>query len=316
MPRTANLRDWFMLFALTIFWGTSFLFNELALQAFPPAVLVFSRLALALVALGALLVVSRRRLPRPGRDWIPWIVIAVLGALLPMRLTAWGQQYIGSAETGILMAVSPLLVFTLAHFFLPGERLTAFRLLGFVLGFGGVMLVLGPDALNGLSGNLELLGMLAVLGAALSYSINSVYTRRAAGNQDPLALATGMMLLASLFNIPGALEAREAVVLPPSMLAVVALLILGLVCSALASVMYFELVRGPGPGFTTLVTYLVPVWATLAGALVLHEHLPLHVWGGLALVLSGIAVSELGGAGLRRVRRRRDMGHVSRVGFR
>ncbi len=316
MPRAATPSDWFMLFALTIFWGTSFLFNELALKAFPPAVLVLSRLVLALVALGGFLVISGRSLPRPGRGWIPWIVIAVLGALLPMRLTAWGQQYIGSAETGILMAISPLLVFTLAHFFLPGERLTPFRLAGFVLGFGGVVLVLGPDALDGLRGNLELLGMLAVLGAALSYSVNSVYTRRAAGDQDPLVLATGMMLLASLFNIPGAVEAKDAIVLPPSMLAVVALLILGLVCSALASVMYFELVRGPGPGFTTLVTYLVPVWATLAGSLVLHEDLPLRVWGGLALVLSGIAVSELGGHGLRRLRLRRDLNRVSRVGFR
>lgn len=307
MPRTANPADWFMLFALTIFWGTSFLFNELALQAFPPAVLVLSRLVLALFALGIFLLMSGRRLPRPGRGWIPWIVIAVLGALLPMRLTAWGQQYIGSAETGILMAVSPLLVFTLAHFFLPGERLTPFRLVGFVIGFGGVVLVLGPDALGGLSGNLELLGMLAVLGAALSYSINSIYTRRAAGGQDPLVLATGMMLLASLFNVPGAMDGLDAVVWPPSTLAVVALLILGLVCSALASVLYFELVRGPGPGFTTLVTYLVPVWATLAGALVLQEHLPLRVWGGLALVLSGIAVSELGGFGLRRVRLRQGL---------
>jgi drug/metabolite transporter (DMT)-like permease len=291
-----------MLFALTIFWGTSFVFNEFALQAFPPAVLVFSRLVLALAALGAFAVLSGRRLPRPGRRWIPWIVIAMLGALLPMRLTAWGQQYIGSAETGILMAVSPLLVFTLAHFFLPGERLTPFRLAGFFLGFGGVVLVLGPGALDGLGDNLELLGMLAVLGAALSYSINSIYTRRAAGDQDPLVLATGMMLLSSLFNVPGALEARDAVVLPPSQLAVMAVLILGLVCSALASVMYFELVRGPGPGFTTLVTYLVPVWATLAGALVLQEDLPLRVWGGLALVLSGIGVSELGGLRLRRAR--------------
>jgi drug/metabolite transporter (DMT)-like permease len=305
-----------MLFALTIFWGTSFLFNELALKAFPPAVLVLSRLLLALAALGVFLALSGQSLPRPGRSWIPWIVIAILGAVLPMRLTAWGQQYIGSAETGILMAISPLLVFTLAHFFLPGDRLTPFRLFGFVLGFGGVVLVLGPDALHGLDGNLELLGMLAVLGAALSYSINSIYTRRAAGDQDPMVLATGMMLLASLFNVPGALEVRDAVVLPPSMLAVVAVLILGLVCSALASVMYFELVRGPGPGFTTLVTYLVPVWATLAGALVLQEDLPLRVWAGLALVLSGIAVSELGRAGLRRLLRRREIGRVSRVGFR
>lgn len=310
MPRTATASDWFMLFALTVFWGTSFLFNELALKAFPPAVLVLSRLVLALFALGVFLLLSGKRLPRPGKIWVPWTVIAVLGALLPMRLTAWGQQHIGSAETGILMAVSPLLVFTLAHFFLPGERLTAFRVMGFIVGFGGVVLVLGPDALGGVSGNLELLGMLAVLGAALSYSINSIYTRRAAGDQDPLVLATGMMLLASLFNVPGAIEAKAAIVLPPSTLAVVALLILGLVCSALASVLYFELVRGPGPGFTTLVTYLVPVWATLAGALVLHEELPLRVWCGLVLVLSGIGWSEFGARAVRRLRVRTPLGQA------
>lgn len=293
MPRTANLSDWFTLFALTIFWGTSFVFIEIALEAFPPATLVAARVALGAVALLGFFLASGCHMPRDRKTWGSWVLIALLGVILPMRLTAWGQQFIGAAETGVLMAISPLFVYTLSHFFLPGERLTPFRLGGFVLGFAGVVFVIGPDGFGGWAGNAPLVGALAVLGAALSYSINSIYARRAAP-QHPVALSTGMMLLASVLTLPEGLLGLGAVAWPPGILPVLAIGVLGLICSGFAAVLYFRLVQGPGPSFVTLVTYLVPAWAVLSGALVLQEKLSTSVLGGLALILGGIALSELG----------------------
>jgi len=305
MPRAATLGDWFTLFALTVFWGTSFLFIELALTAFPPGVLVAGRIFLGAAALLAFMLAGGYRLPRDARTWGSWTLIALLGVTIPMSLTAWGQQHIGSAEAGVLMAVSPLFVYTLGHFFLPGERLTPWRLAGFVSGFAGVVLVIGPGAFSEWSGNDHLFGALAVIGAALSYSINSIYAKRAAP-QNPMALATGMMLLASLLALPGGLRDLPAVAWPPGPMAWIAVAILGLICSGFASVLYFRLVQGPGPGFTTLVTYLVPAWAVLAGAVVLQEALPPRVFLGLGLILGGIALSELVQRFARRRRARRQ----------
>lgn len=305
MPRAATLSDWFALFALTIFWGTSFLFIELALKAFPPAVLVSGRILLGALALLLFMWLSGLRLPRDRRVWAGWVVIAVLGIILPMRFTAWGQQYISSAEAGVLMAISPLFVYTLSHFFLPGERLTFVRLGGFALGFAGVILVIGPTALNDWSGNMHLLGLLAVLGAALSYSLNSVFARRVSTDQDPMALATGTILLGALMAAPSGVANLDAVMLPAGFIPWMALGVLGLICSGFAAVLYFRLIQGPGPAFTTTVTYLVPAWAVLAGAVILQETLPWRVYLGLGLILGGIALSELGGAWRRRRLERR-----------
>ena len=297
MPRAATLSDWITLLALTIFWGTSFLFIELALQAFPPAVLVLARIGLGALALVAFMTLRGVAWPRSLETWGSWAVIAVLGVLLPMSLVAWGQQYIGSAEAGVLMAISPLFVYTLGHFLLPGERLTPWRLGGFLFGFAGVVLVIGPGALVDWSGNAHLLGALAVLGSAFSYSLNSIYARRIA-TQEPRALATGMMLLATVFSLPAGLAQIDAVTWPPGAMPLVAVAILGLICSGFASVLYFRLIQGPGPGFTTLVSYLVPAWAVLAGAVVLQEDIAGRVYLGLALILGGIGLSEFG-AGVR-----------------
>lgn len=298
MPRTATASDWIALFALTIFWGTSFLFIELALVAFPPATLVAARISLGAGALLMFLLFSGYRLPRDLKTWRRWVLIALLGVILPMRLTTWGQQFITSAEAGVLMAISPLFVYSLGHFFLPGERLGVFRLAGFVIGFCGVVLVIGPDRLGFGAGDAgqtaaQLLGALAVLAAALSYSINSIYARRAAPD-NPVALSAGMMLLATLIALPEGLLGVAQVQWPVGWMPAISIAILGLIGTGFSAVLYFRLVQGPGPGFVTLVTYLVPAWAVLAGALVLQEELGLLVYLGLGLILAGIALSELG----------------------
>jgi drug/metabolite transporter (DMT)-like permease len=300
VPRTAHFGDWLALLALTAMWGTAFMFNELALVAFPPSVLVAGRILIATVILLAYMRAIGIRLPPFGRAWIPMAVMALLGNVLPFQLIAWAQQSIDSSLAGILMAVMPLFVLTLAHFFIPGSRLTPFRVSGFVIGFSGVVLIIGPEALGGLRDNASLWGAIAVLGAALSYSVNSIYARRL-GAANPVQLSAGMLVAASLLSFPGA-AVDVAAVVTPGPAALVAILVLGSLSTGLATLIYFRLVQGPGPAFLSTVNYLVPACAVLAGALFLGESVSPLVYGGMLLILSGVAFSELGPRTARLVR--------------
>ena len=278
---------------LTALWGSAFMFNELALAAFTPAVLVAGRIVIAAALVVGYLRLAGDTLPRPGRSWVPMIVLALFGNVLPFHLVAWGQQHINSSLAGVLMAVMPLFVLTLAHFFVPGARLTPSRGVGFVVGFAGVIVIIGPDFINGFDGNLALLGALAVLGAALSYSVSTIYARRL-GQGDPLRRSAGMLIVASLLSLPTAIIDLPSMAVP-GVAAMVSLGVLGLLATGFATLLYFRLVQGPGPTFITFVNYLVPAWAVVAGSVVLDETLTSTTYFGLALILGGIAVSELGG---------------------
>ena len=292
MPRAPHSGDWLSLLALTALWGSSFLLNEIALASFAPSVLVAGRIIIAAALIFAYLRLSGGSLPLAGRAWWPMVVLAVFGSVLPFHLVAWSQQHIDSSLAGVLMAVMPLFVLTLAHFFIPGARLTAYRVVGFVIGFAGVVFIIGPDFARGFDGNVALWGAIAVLGAALSYSISTIYARRL-GAGDPVRRSAGMLIIASILSLPAA-----AVDLPtiatPSLGATVALGILGLLATGFATLLYFRLVQGPGPTFLSLVNYLVPAWAVIAGALFLDESLSLSVFVGLTLILCGVALSEIG----------------------
>jgi drug/metabolite transporter (DMT)-like permease len=292
MPRPATFTDWLSLLALSVLWGSSFAVNEVALQAFSPAMLVAGRIFIAAVVLYIFMRASGVRLPSSLSGWKPMLVMAVFGNLVPFQLVAWAQLHLDSSVAGVLMAVMPLFVLTLAHFFLPYSQLTPFRIAGFLLGFAGVVFVIGPATFVTLDGNMALWGSLAVLAAAFSYSINSVYARRL-GATDPVQLSAGMLLTTSVLCLPQAAIGLPALGVP-SMSAVVALLALGLLSTGFATIIYFRVVQGPGPTFLSLVSYLVPACAVIVGSVFLGESLDAYAYFGLALILGGIAVSELG----------------------
>lgn len=292
MPRAPQAADWISLFALTALWGTAFVLNEVALASFAPSVLVAGRIIIAAALIVGYLRLTGDSLPKPGRAWWPMAVLAIFGNVLPFHLVAWSQQHIESSLAGVLMAVMPLFVLTLAHFFVPGARLTLYRAIGFLIGFTGVVIIIGPDFANGFDGNVAFWGAIAVLGAALSYSISTIYARRL-GAGDPVRRSAGMLIVASLMSLPvAALEIPS--ITTPSIGSVAALGILGLLATGFATLLYFRLVQGPGPTFLSLVNYLVPAWAVIAGAVFLDESLSFSVFVGLSLILCGIALSEIG----------------------
>ena len=292
MPRAPRPGDWISLLTLTVLWGSAFLLNELALASFSPQVLVAGRILIAALVFYGYARLSGVALPTRLRAWRPMLVIALLGNVVPFNLIAWAQQHIDSSIAGILMAAMPLFVLTLAHFYVPGGRLTVFRSFGFVVGFAGVVTVIGPEFSSGLGGGLAFWGAIATLGAAFSYSVSSIYTRRL-GATDPVRLSAGMLIVASVISAPAAMIELPAVE-TPGFAAVLALLFLGLLSTGFATLLYFRLVQGPGPSFLSLVNYLVPAWAVIAGAVFLDESLTVSTFLGLALILFGIGLGELG----------------------
>ncbi|MEJ2274318.1 MAG: DMT family transporter [Woeseiaceae bacterium] len=293
MPLEATSRDWLALLVLTVLWGSAFMFTELALTAFPPAVLVAGRIVIAAAFIWCYLRIAGDTLPAPGRSWLPMLVLAIFSNVLPFHLVAWAQQHIDSSMAGILMAVMPLFVLTLAHFFIPGARLTPWRTAGFLIGFTGVFAIIGPESVRGIEHTAELWGALAALAAALCYAISTIYARRM-GPGNPLQRAATMLVVASLLSMPVALVELPDVVMP-GVVAVVAVGVLGMLATGYATILYFRLIQGPGPAFLSLVNYLVPAWAVIAGTVVLGESISFTVLIGLALILAGIALSEFGG---------------------
>ena len=228
-----------------------------------------------------------------------------MGNCLPFWLISWGQQGIDSGVAGILMAVMPLATLVLAHVFVEGERLTVVRAAGFATGFAGIVVLVGPQAVMELTGaGSDLVHELSVLAGALCYAVATIIARRRPDG-DALVAATGVAIAASLVMAPmavivapmsipmsvaGAASAPVVSHLPLAGLASVA--VLGVVSTALATVVYFKLITLAGPSFLSLINYLIPVWAVLMGMIALNEQPDWRALAALALVLSGIALSE------------------------
>ena len=286
------LTHWLLLAALVAMWGSSFMFTKIALVAFAPEVLVASRLVLAAAILLGLLAVRRRALPRSGRLWLFLAAMAVMGNALPFWLISWGQQRIDSNLAGILMAVMPLSTVVLAHFLVAGERLNRAKSAGFLLGFLGIVVLTGPEALLELKGQgTALLYELSVLGGAVCYAVNTIIARRRPAS-DPLVAAAGVMLSASLFMVPLAALGGPPPLGQITLATALAVLFLGLVSTALATVVYLKLVTLAGPSFVSLINYLIPLWAVVVGLVFLAEVPEWSALAALALILSGIALSE------------------------
>ena len=291
MSTRRTLNDWLLLLALVAMWGSSFMFNRVAVASLPPWTVVAGRIGIAALVLTAVVHATGRRLPPPGRTWAPFVLIAAIGNAIPFYLITWGQQVVESALAGILMAVMPLATLVLAHFLIAGERMTRPRATGFVIGFGGIVLLMGPAALAGAGGDAMLVYQLAVLGGALCYALQSVLTRLIIRG-DVMVAAAATLIVASLMVVPAALWLDRPWTLSPRGVSVAAVVWLGVAPTALATVLYFQLIRSAGPTFMSLVNYLSPGVAVLLGLVVMGEHPHAIAYFGLVLILAGIAVAQ------------------------
>ena len=287
--------SWLLVIFLAFVWGGTFMVTEIALTGITPFWLAASRIGLAAVVMltiwafrGFALFKER---PNPTQI-LTLITVGVISSALPFSLLAWGQQYVTSGFAGVSMASVALIVLPLAHFLLPGEQLSPRKIGGFVIGFVGVVVLIGGQAFESSGAAMETPGRLACIAAASCYAISSILMRRLPP-VDPMGLATMLMLVGAAAIVPTALLTEGAPPRPaPETLGV--LLFLGLVPTAGAAFLRTYVVRTAGPVFMSLVNYQVPVWSVLLGALVLSEPLPLSLLYAMALILAGVGLSQYG----------------------
>lgn len=287
------LMDWGLLAALVALWGSNFMFIKLGVSAVPPATLVATRLVIGAVILVAVVRALGYVFPPIGRAWMPYAVLGIVGNCLPFWFITWGQKSIDSALAGILMAIMPLTTLLLAHFFVAGERMTRNRLAGFLLGFAGIVFLLGPAALAGLGGSpIEILAQLSVLAGALCYAINGVIIRVTLKG-DVMVASAAIIAVAALVSVPIALVVDQPWRLAPDTAAIVILTWIGIGPTAIATLVHLKLIASAGPTFMSLINYCIPVVALFIGITLMGEEPGANAYTGLALILAGIALSQL-----------------------
>lgn len=281
-----SAKNWSLLAILSILWGGSFLFVELALQGLPVLTIVWARVAGAAGLLALWLAILGPGFPKRT----VWPALAVMGLLnnaVPFTLLVLAQGQITGGLASILNATTPLWTVLVAHVFTTDERITKPKALGLALGFAGVLVIAGQGAGS-------LWAIAACLGAALSYGFSGVWGRRFKGlGLQPLQVAFGMLTSSTAILLPiwAAVDRPWAMEMPdlPPMAAVAALSVLS---TALAYILYFRLLASAGAVMLSLVTFVIPASAIGLGVLVLSEPvLPRHVLG-LALILSGLAAMD------------------------
>lgn len=298
MNPVMGAREWLLLVTLSVMWGGSFFFVEVALRELPPLTVVLGRVGIAALALNAYVISRCGRMPGALRTWGAFLVMGALNGLVPYTLIVWGQQHIDSGLASILNGTTPMFSVVLAHFLTGEERMTGGRVAGVVLGLAGVAMLVGPEALSGLGrGGL---GQFAVLAAALSYALAGIYGRRFK-DMSPMAAAAGQVTRTALLVLPLALIVDEPWTLNPGLATWGALVGLALLCTAAGYVIFFRILATAGATNVMLVTLLMPVSALALGALVLGERPGALVFVGMGLIFAGIAAID--GRALSRVRR-------------
>lgn len=293
-----DARDWSLLSVLSVLWGGSFFFVGVAIRELPPLTVVLLRVALAAIILLPALWIYRIPLPKGMAGWRPFFVIALLNNVLPFSLIVTGQSHVSSGLASILNATTPL--FTVLVMAAAGdERLRGRRVAGVIIGLAGVAILRGPDL--GFSGS-QGFGILLCLSGAFSYGLSALYARRNLSDSPPLATATFQMLASTLMMIVVAGAFERPWQLPmPGVATWLALLGLSVLSTALAYIVFFQILRRSGSTNVMLVTLLIPVTAILLGSLVLGESISLAeiagalVIGSALLMIDGRVFGLIGG---------------------
>ena len=289
-------RDWSLLAALSILWGGSFFFNGAALRELPPLTLVLLRVAFGAAILAPLLRMHGIGFPKSMAEWTPFVAIGLLNNVIPFSLIVIGQTFIPSGLASILNATTPM--FTVIVMAMAGEEtLQMRRIAGVALGIVGVVILRGwgIEARPG-----QGLGILLCLGGAFSYGLAALAARRLLKNSAPLGTATFQLMASTVMMAVVAGTVERPWQLPmPALATWLAVLGLATLSTALAYIVFFQIVRRSGASNVMLVTLLIPVTAILLGWLVLGEPISMRaivgaiVIGSALLVIDGRAVGLL-----------------------
>lgn len=280
--------DLFRFVALAAIWGGSFIFMRVAAPEFGAAALMLVRCAIG-AALLVIVLFARQRGGSLRAIWRPMIVLGLVNSALPFVLFGFAAMTLKTGVISVLNATAPFWGAMIAFVWLR-ERLSRWQVVGLVAGFAGVMvLVTGGRGLDGFDDDGSLLAVFVCLIATLSYGLSASFTRRFLGNADPLANATGSQISASLWLlVPGIALWPDHSPAPQAWISAIAL---GVLCTGIAYLLFFRLIANLGASRAMTVTFAVPLFGILWGALILDEAVTLAMVAGGAIVVLGCALT-------------------------
>ncbi len=289
IPTAPGPKDYALLVLLASIWGASFLFIKIAVADIPPLTITAGRISLAALILYIAMKLAGQNRPTGTRNWLLITGAALFGNALPFTLISWGELKVDSGLAAILMAIMPLSTLILAHFFTNDEKLTKRKILGIIVGFAGIIILIGPAVLKSLGS--EALAQLAVAAGAICYSIASMFIKHLHGVPGRAA-AAWVMLISTVMVLPACLFFDQPWQLAPDPTSVIAVVILGIFPTALAMLFVLKIIREQGASFLSMNNYMVPIFGVIWGTVFLAEHPSPQSGIALVLILAGIAISR------------------------
>ncbi len=285
-------RDWATLVFLSILWGGSFFFIDVAVESVRPFSLVLLRVALAAAALLLYLRLRGQRIVFGRSVLVAFLVMGLINNVIPFSLFAWGQTRIGGGLASILNATTPIWGVVVAHLFTGDEKITPAKLAGVLVGFGGVAVMIGAELLREIG--LNLFAQLACVAAAMCYALAGVYGRRFRRlGISASEVSAGQLVASALILIPVVLLAEPPwQASAPTGAAWASIIALALLSTTFAYILYFRLIASAGATNALLVTFLVPVTAILLGVSILGEVLEPRHLAGMAMIAAGLALID------------------------
>ncbi len=284
--------NWFLLILLSAIWGGAFTLNKVALDLYTPEVIVAGRLIVGSAFLIVLIYFIYKRFSFNLSQLNYYLFMSLVGIVIPFIAIINGQRNIDSAMAGILMATMPITTILLSHFFLVDEKINQQKFIGFLISFFGVfILIYREDLFINNSFSKTLISQLQVMLGSTLYSIAAIYGKKYKMT-DPVSASTGTILFATFFMLIYLIFIDESNVSIPTLLVNYNILLLGILCTAIATIIYFQILQTAGASFLSIMNFLIPLWAILFGILILNDAFSWNYIFGLIIILAGIKLAN------------------------
>ncbi|TFG65734.1 MAG: EamA family transporter [Anaerolineales bacterium] len=281
----------FLLSLLGVIWGTSFLFIKIIVNEVPPLTLVAGRTGFAALILWGIIVLQKIPLPKDRKVWYAFAIVGIFNGALPYTLISWGEQFIPSGWASLLQATTPIFTILAAHFMTLDDRITGKKAFGVILGFTGVGLLMLPEIQVGNLG--PAWGMLAIVGSSISYALASIFARKRLQGQPPMLSTAGQLTFGFAYILPLSIIFDRPFLLTPSTNVWLSWAALTLFGTVIAYNIYYTLLERTNATFTVSVTYIVPIFGSILGALILHENLNPIIIVSLLCILIGVLLVKV-----------------------
>ena len=283
--------NWILLLILSAIWGGAFTLNKYSLEVYTPEIIVAGRLIIGALLLFFILLIRNGSITIEAKDWKYYSFMSIVGIVAPFLLISYGQIGIDSSLAGILMATMPISTILLSHIFLDDEFLTKKKIVGFVIAFFGIIILIMPEIFLLPSVSQNILSEVMVMSGAILYSCSAVYGKKNKVT-DPLNASTGTILYSAvimfiyLFSFDTPLNSEISY---PHLISI---LMLGIFCTAIATIIYFQILQTSGASFISIMNYLIPIWSIFFGVIFLNEGVFINYLIGLLVVIYGIKLSQ------------------------